>query len=114
LGATAVDLKSGVITGFVYSANCGWIGLSNSFARVQTDRIVPGQLDTNGLPLAWELQNFGATGIDPNADPDQDGMSNKREYLAGTNPNDATDKLVITSTTLPSAGSSVSLSWRSV
>jgi len=114
LGAPAVDLKSGVITGFVYSANCGWIGLSNSFARVQTDQILPGQLDANGLPLAWELQNFGATGIDPNADPDHDGMSNKQEYLAGTNPNDATDKLAIASTTLPSAGASVSLSWKSV
>ena len=114
LGAPAVDLKSGVITGFVFSANCGWIGLSNSFARVQTDRILSGQLDTNGLPLAWELQNFGATGIDPNADPDHDGMSNKQEYLAGTNPNDATDNLAIVSTTSLSGGSSVSLSWKSV
>ncbi|MBE0540502.1 MAG: hypothetical protein IH623_03865 [Verrucomicrobia bacterium] len=40
----------------------------------------------NGLADAWEELYFGGIGVDPNADPDGDGMSNLREYRAGTNP----------------------------
>jgi len=43
----------------------------------------------NGLPDGWEIQNFGALGVDPNADPDHDGETNLMEYLAGTDPNSA-------------------------
>ena len=42
--------------------------------------------DGNGLPDAWEMQYFGHLGVDPNADPDGDGISNYWEYVAGTNP----------------------------
>ena len=98
-GAPKVDLRTGVLSGYVWSANCGWISFSNAVAYVQTDTISRGALDSNGLPLAWELQNFGHTGVDPNADPDHDGMSNLQEYLAGTNPNDANDNLRITAVT---------------
>jgi hypothetical protein len=45
--------------------------------------------DANGLPDAWEQRFFGRTGIDPNADEDGDGLSNRQEFEAGTNPNDA-------------------------
>ena len=45
------------------------------------------QSDTNGLPCWWELQYFGKTGVDPNADPDGDGLSNLQEYQWGTDPN---------------------------
>jgi subtilisin family serine protease len=50
--------------------------------------------DANGLPDWWELQYFGhLTGTDPNADPDHDGMSNLEEWLAGTNPTNASSCL---------------------
>jgi alpha-tubulin suppressor-like RCC1 family protein len=42
--------------------------------------------DGSGLPVAWELAYFGVTGVDPNADPDGDGVSNFLEYLDGTDP----------------------------
>jgi hypothetical protein len=113
-GAPKVDLRSGVITGYVYSANCGWISLSNSVAYVQTDTIDPGQLDVNGLPIAWELLNFGHTGVDPNADPDSDGMSNYQEYIAGTNPNDANSDLEITAFNSTVGGTNASVTWESV
>lgn len=45
-------------------------------------------LDGNGLPDYWERQYFGYIGVDPNDDPDFDGMSNYAEYRAGTNPLD--------------------------
>jgi hypothetical protein len=114
-GAPRVDLRSGQMTGSVWSANCGWIGLSNAFAVVQTDTIAPGaDSDANGLPDAWELLNFGHIGVNPNADPDGDGMSNKQEYLAGTNPNDANSDLEITTFTATPGGTSANVTWESV
>ena len=113
-GAPAVDLRTGRLSGYVWSANCGWISLSNAVAYVQTDSLWPGQLDSNGLPIPWELLNFGTTGVDPNADPDHDGMSNAQEYQAGTDPNNAGSVLRITSASFTSAGNNASLTWSSV
>jgi len=46
---------------------------------------------TNGsgstLPLWWQLQNFGRTGLDPNSDPSSQGLSLLESYLGGTEPN---------------------------
>jgi hypothetical protein len=99
-GAPKVDLASGKFSGYAYGANCGWISLSNASAVVQTATIAAGaDSDHNGLPDAWELQYFGHLGVDPDADPDHDGMSNHAEYLAGTDPNNGSDYLHITSYT---------------
>ena len=42
--------------------------------------------DGTGMSDGWELKYFGHTGIDPNGDPDGDGLPNLQEYLLGTNP----------------------------
>jgi hypothetical protein len=42
--------------------------------------------DGNGLPDTWQMLYFGHLGVDPNADPDGDGLSNLQEYLHHTNP----------------------------
>ena len=42
--------------------------------------------DGSGLPDKWEKQYFGHLGVDPNADPDHDGLSNYMEYRLGSNP----------------------------
>ena len=50
------------------------------------ENIAPTDSDTNGLPDVWEITYFGHIGVDPNADPDGDGLTNFQEYQAGTNP----------------------------
>lgn len=45
--------------------------------------------DGDGMPDAWETQYFGNTSRNGLADFDADGMKDRDEYLAGTNPNDA-------------------------
>jgi hypothetical protein len=42
--------------------------------------------NANGLADAWEEQYFPGQTPDPQADADKDGVSNLREYIAGTNP----------------------------
>jgi hypothetical protein len=114
-GAPKVDLKTGKLSGSIYSANCGWISLSNAFAVVQTDTIPVGtDSNANGLPDAWERTFFGTLGVNPNADFDADGMSNKQEYLAGTNPTNSVDRLRITNSSLSPGGTNVNLTWTTV
>ncbi len=70
-------------------------------------------LDQNGLPDAWERQYFGQIHVDPNADADDDGMSNLAEYIAGTNPTDPTSNLRFLGATRQPQGGMV-VSWTSV
>jgi hypothetical protein len=52
--------------------------------------------DTDGLPDSWETLYFGnATGGIASDDLDGDGMSNREEFLAGTNPTNALSVLRI-------------------
>ena len=112
-GAPKVDLRTGRLSGSIYSANCGWISLSNALAAVRTDTLSPGPMDQNALPLAWELEHFGSTGVDPQADPDRDGASNQQEYLAGTDPLNGADTLAITSISRSPEGTRTQLTWNS-
>ena len=75
----------------------------------------PFDINGDGLPDAWQLQYFGSLN-DPNAaptaDPDGDGFDNLQEYVAGTNPQDATSFLKLDSAT--SAGSGININFVAV
>ena len=45
--------------------------------------------DGRGLPDWWQLRFFGHRGVDPNADPDHDGLTNAAEYRSGSDPTSA-------------------------
>lgn len=44
--------------------------------------------DGNGMTDGWEIEKFGHIGIDPQADPDGDGLTNLQEFQQHTEPND--------------------------
>ena len=64
-------------------------------------------LDGDGLADWWEMEYFGDTRANPAADPDSDGLSNREEYVAGTDPMDAFSCLRIAALN-PPPGASVS------
>jgi hypothetical protein len=113
-GQPKINLFNGQMSGSVWSANCGWISLSNSVALVQTDYVRKGVLSTNGLPVAWLLQNFGTTNLNASADPTGKGNTIGQDYLAGTDPNNAASVFKITSLNRSTLGNFSTLGWNSV
>lgn len=62
--------------------------------------------DFDGMPNDWEI-TFGLNAdlaTDADLDPDQDGLSNLAEYLAGTHPKDPSSALTLQLSIEPSAG----------
>jgi hypothetical protein len=68
-------------------ANIGQVKHIFSFDLASTNAMH--DADQNGLPDWWERIFFGSTGVDPNADPDGDGLTNIEEAQQQTNPNQA-------------------------
>ena len=103
--ALKIRLESQGVTDVMTAADTGTIlyitVLSNNIIKNQlpftlgergtVQRLDFGNVDAdhNGLPDGWEQAYFGTNGVDPNADPDQDGLSNLQEYNLGTNPSEA-------------------------
>ena len=112
-GAPKVDLATGNFSGYVWSANCGWISLSNTVAHVQTDTVLAGtDSDGDGIPDAWELTYTNTlTAFTATSDTDHDGVSDKDEYVAGTNPLDANDYLRITAITRDTPSPTYTVLW---
>ena len=106
----------------IYVPSRGFSGL-DSFAFQATDgiltslvtqvavEVVPAQdTNQNELPDAWEALYEVS---DPQADDDEDGQSNRHEYLAGTNPKNPDSRLRISAFAgNPSAG--FTLGWSSI
>jgi hypothetical protein len=66
------------------------------------------------MPDAWEHTYFGTTAVNPDGDADGDGVLNRQEYLAGTNPTNSADQLKIVAFTTTPSGTSGTISWSTV
>jgi hypothetical protein len=58
------------------------ISPTNLFLRIRS-----WQDDGSGLPIWWQEQYFGTTGVDPYGDPKGDGWNNLQKFQNGMNPN---------------------------
>ncbi len=76
-------IETGSTSSATYSIKSGMIEVL--FTTSETTSTHP-DADGNGLPDAWERENFGHTGVDPLADADGDGTTNVMEFVAGTDP----------------------------
>lgn len=89
---TSLDLQVWETLPFVVTETGGQETLSlektgaRLFARLR--RSDDGDTNANGLPDLWEWETFGFLDVDPDADPDQDGVSTLNEWKAGTDPLD--------------------------
>lgn len=101
-----INLQTGKLSGFAYSANCGWIDLGSNGAHfVQSNTIEPG-LDSDNDKIAdgWELEQAAAaalsallTHLGETTDGDGDGQTDLEEYIADSNPFEASDFLRVLS-----------------
>ena len=77
------------------------------------EELDPQDLDGNSLPDAWERRHFLQNGgVDPKADPDGDGFSNREEYLSGTDPNDPGSPLYLSD--FGASAAEISITWTGI
>jgi hypothetical protein len=110
-----VDLLTGNLSGCVYGANIGWISLSNASAFVKTDSLDSGpDADGDGIPDSWEYLYAGnLSTMNATTENDGDGKKDIDEYVADTDPFDASDYLRITALSVNSGGSTSTVTWTS-
>jgi hypothetical protein len=125
IGTLAVTLPSNVTANSAYlvhfdhfSASPNGIALFHT--TVQDGLITVGNRTgsswNDGIPDTWRLLYFGTVSnilSAANADPDGDGASNWDEFVAGTNPQDATSVFKFAPSTVPGGGY-FTLQWPSV
>jgi hypothetical protein len=89
--------------GNIYVADSG----NNCIRKVSPDTAAIGIADD------WQRAHFNHINIDPNADPDHDGMSNYQEFWAATDPLDPASVLAVHPASLVSNGH-IQIRWQTV
>ena len=115
-GNPRVDYATGRLLGYAWGANLGWINLNDLTYYVKTDVIQPGaDSDNDGITDAWERERANSlTALNAIGDADGDGVSDRAEYFADTNPLNNADQFRITG--FQSDGdpaTQISLTWKS-
>ncbi len=99
----------GATVGWFYDANAHFLNVK--FAHSGGSVLITFGPDTvgDGVTDSWRSY-YGVT--DDNADDDGDGLTNRQEYFAGTNPESAASRLSVQSV-LPHQGGGFTVSWAS-
>jgi hypothetical protein len=110
---------TGVLSGYAYSANCGWINLNDLAANfVKTDHVAMGvDANGNGIADAWEYFHFGgllAAGQQNSQSPNGNGMTLLQDYQAGLNPLTSNSGLAVTAFSTNSGRTSSNITFNSV
>lgn len=97
-GNPRINLKTGRFDGYAWSANTGWINLADVAFYTRTKELAPApDTDGDGIADPWELSLAGNLGkFGAGEDYDGDGVGDVEEYLADTDPFDASSQLRIT------------------
>lgn len=97
VGNPRVDWVSGRLSGRAWSANLGWLELENSTEFLRLEFMPePADSDGDGIADAWEMFHASnLTSLSAESDADSDGSRDLDEYLAGTDPFDAVDSLLV-------------------
>lgn len=89
----------------VRAADMGLVGdwSRGTLVRVQTE--IDEDSEPDGMPDSWERAWFGSLGRDGASDFDGDGLTDRQEYQAGTDPTSGADALMFQSIEIDSDGS---------
>lgn len=111
-GQPKVNLLTGIFTGHAYSSNIGWIALKTTLSTLATVTISRPDSDSDGIPDPWERLFFGnLTRATTTTDKDGDGVIDRLEYFAGTDPADGASLLKITAQSYNPALTQATLTW---
>ena len=118
-----VDLVTGALSGYTYSANCGWIHLAGVKTRLHPGAdldVLAGGGSGDGIADSWEIERataagFGSSlsllGANANSDFDGDGISDRDEYLADTNPFSTGSRFAVTDFQFDPLTGNIDLDW---
>jgi len=110
LGQTLIAGGTSSVYDTITTASNAWQLAASGNNLLVTDLV--GDTDSDGIKDYWAMQYFSTRSVDKDADGDKDGMSNKDEAIAGTDPTLKSSLLALNAVVVVSLGK-FEVSWQS-